>query len=548
MEQSQVELSTEHLQGASSFWPAQRKTVLSLVLFAAIPAVFLFVALQLTKVSEPQWLGSNFENSYTYLFNSLLIVKGEPPAHVDHPGTTTQVFGAAVLQASGHGSGDKLIKTVLHDPEKFLRRVHRALLIVCVLALWTFPWLTALTVGSYAKGLLLQFPVLFFNTIWSYSIWFGSDLTLVGFSIAAVSLCLVLLREQEGGTQQLPTLVLAGIICGLGIVTKLTFFPLIVMTLFCCRSLRSFLVFGASFLLAVAVALMPIYSELPQVFQWTLRLSTHAGRYGSAGVGFATVQYLVDVRWLLSFEPSLWLVPTLATGTIVCLTVRPGWKSLSLSARRLVSNACVVFILQMVSFAIIAREAAPHYLVPLYVSTGLNLAFLWQLVQFRRRARRVRALAAFLLLVLVTFGVSTLIFRVPALYQSLRATRLSELAIYRRVKKEAENAVRVDYYRSIGPEFAMWFANDFSRRAFADYLDRQFPKALFYNVFDGNFETFGYSIKPENVFKKYGHLFFFGNRAMPGRADWGWNDPLASKNLKVIDGQGQYVLEEWTRK
>lgn len=102
MKQSEVELSPERLQDAGSFLPGIRKPVLSLILFAVIPAIFLFVALQLTKVSGQQWLGSNFENSYTYLFNSLLIVKGEPPFHVDHLGTTTQVFGAAVLEASGH--------------------------------------------------------------------------------------------------------------------------------------------------------------------------------------------------------------------------------------------------------------------------------------------------------------------------------------------------------------------------------------------------------------------------------------------------------------
>jgi hypothetical protein len=547
MKQSEVDVSLEHLQGTGSFLPAKRQLVLSLLLFAVIPAIFLFVALQLTKVSGPQWLGSNFENSYIYLFNSLLIVKGEPPFHIDHPGTTTQVFGAAVLKAFGHGSGDKLIKTVLHDPEKFLRRMHRALLIVCALAIWIFPWLTALRIGSYVKAVLLQFPILFFNTIWFYSIWFGSDLTLVACSIAAVSLCVVLLSEREGGAQELPTLVLAGVICGLGIATKLTFFPLILISLLCCRSLRSFLVFGASFLVSAGIALMPIYSELPRVFQWILRLSIHSGRYGSAGVGFATPPYLTDVTTLLSAEPWIWLVPTLATGTIVCLTLYPGWKSLPSSRRRLVSNASIVFIVQTVSFAILAREAAFHYFVPLFASTGLNLAFLWQLVQCLRRQKKVRVIAAFLSLSLVAFGVSDLIFRVPALYQSLRATRLSELAIYRRVKEKTENAVRVDYYRSIGPEFAVWFGNAYSRRAFADILNRQFPKALFYNVFNGNFETFGHSIKAKDVLKEHDRLFFFGNRASPGWVDSGHLDCFSANNLKLIDRQGTYILEEWNR-
>ena len=547
MKQREVALSPEHLQDPGSFLPGKRQLVLSLVLFAVIPTIYFFVTLQLTKVSGPQWLGSNFENNYVYLFNSLLIVKGEAPAHIDHPGTTTQIFGAAVLEASGHGSGARLIKTVLHDPEKFLRLLHRALLIVCALTIWIFPWLTALSIGSYAKGVLLQFPILFFNTIWEYSVVFGPELTLVAFSIAAVSLCVVLLSQRDGGTQKQPTLVLAGVICGLGIATKLTFFPLILITFLCCRRLRSFLVFGASFLVAAALALLPIYSELRRVFYWILRLSFHSGRYGSGGVGFATAHYVADATNMLSAEASVWLVPVLATGTIVWLTLRTGWKSLHSSARRLVSIACIVFIVQTATFVIVARQSEPRYLVPLYVSTGLNLVFLWQLVLCLRYQRKVRTIAAIVLLCLLLFGVSSLIFRAPALYQSLQATRFAEFGIYSRVKKKTENAVRVDYYRSVSPEFAMWSGNYLSRRTFAGILEKQFPKSFFYNALNGNFETFGESIKPEAMLKKYDHLFFFGNRVIPGWVDDGHLECFNAKNLKLIDRQGQYVLEEWTR-
>jgi hypothetical protein len=174
----------------------------------------------------------------------------------------------------------------------------------------------------------------------------------------------------------------------------------------------------------------------------------------------------------------------------------------------------------------------------------------------RRYQRKVRAIAAIVLLCLLLFGVSSLIFRAPALYQSLRATRLAEFAIYSRVKKKTENAVRVDYYRSIGPEFAMWFGNDLSRGTFAGILEKQFPKSFFYHIYNGNFQTFGDSIKPEAMLKKYDHLFFFGNRVLRVEISLssvllpGWVDHLDcfnAKNLKLIDRQGQYVLEEWTR-
>jgi hypothetical protein len=511
--------------------------------FAIIPAIFLFVAVQLTNVSGPQWLGSNFENSYVYLFNSLLIVKGEAPAHIDHPGTTTQVFGAAVLRACGNTSGDQLIEAVLDDPEKFLKYVHMALLIVCALALWISPLLTALRVGSWIIGVLLQLPILFFNTIWHYSIWFGSDLTLIAFSIVAVSLCVLLLGQWEAQIQKLPIAALAGVACGLGIATKLTFFPLILTTLVCCKSRETFLVFSASFLVVVALALYPIYPKLSIVFQWTLSLLIHSGRYGSGSVGFATDHYTADVATLLSGEPFVLLIPLFANGIILLLVIQTGWKSLDPSVRRLAFTACMVFVMQTVSFIVMARESLPHYLIPLYVSTGLNLVFLWQLVWRHGRPIGARLIDARLAILLIVFGLSNLAFRTPGLYQSLRSACLSELAFYSRVKEETKNALRVDYYRSISPEFAVWFANGYSSRAFAGILEKKFPNALFYNIFSGNFEIFGSVIKQEDVFKKSNQLFFFGSRAHAGYARS--LEGLKSRNLKKVDQEREYVVDEW---
>src|SRR5260370_17122414 len=67
--------------------PRIAKNLPGALLLLVVPAVFLFVTVQLTRVSGPQWLGENFENSYPYLFNSLLLVTKQIPAWIYHPGT-----------------------------------------------------------------------------------------------------------------------------------------------------------------------------------------------------------------------------------------------------------------------------------------------------------------------------------------------------------------------------------------------------------------------------------------------------------------------------
>lgn len=110
-----------------------------------VPTIFFFVAFQLTKACGPTWLSNKFENNYPYLFNSLLLVDGHSPSWIDHPGTITQIFGAAILRLTEPGSRDHIVTPVLDNPDKFIKRTQRSLLLFATGGLWLFPWLMALT-------------------------------------------------------------------------------------------------------------------------------------------------------------------------------------------------------------------------------------------------------------------------------------------------------------------------------------------------------------------------------------------------------------------
>jgi len=74
----ELKQSKSTLDRSTGFWSRAARVIQVPTLFGIIPVAFLVVALQLTEASGPQWLGSNFENNYMYLFNSLLIADGKP--------------------------------------------------------------------------------------------------------------------------------------------------------------------------------------------------------------------------------------------------------------------------------------------------------------------------------------------------------------------------------------------------------------------------------------------------------------------------------------
>lgn len=533
---------------SARFWPTVGRFIPVAIVLSIIPVVFLVVALQLTKASGPQWLGSNFENSYAYLFNSLLIADGKPAYQFQHPGTTTELFGAACLRSSGQSSREALIGAVLANPETALKKMHRALLAFCAVAVWIFPLLAALRTGSAATGLLLQAPLLFFSTIYSFSIWYSSDLFLVVPSIATASICVILIRQREEGAVSPMTCGFAGVLCGFGVATKLTFFPMILVAIFCCLGLKRLLAFAACFCIAAALALIPIFSELDKIFVWIFALATHSGYYGSGEVGFARADvYLPDIVHLFSTEPAMVLIPLLATAAIVVICLRARRRDSDSAGWTLAWTAVGLFLLQILSFLFIAKHASPHYLIPLYLSTGINLVLLYRVTQRLAGAAAPKFVVVGISVAVFAAGALHLFVMTPSLIEKLSEAKRGQLTMHARVKERTKDAIVVEYYRSISPEFALYFGNSFAGRAFARELEARYPQHLFLNIWNGDFDTFSDFIDPANIIQKYRHLYFFGNLnqySVNQRANLRY---FNAKGLSEIDSQGAYVLQEWIR-
>ena len=545
----EVERPADTIPSGRSQWRSVRfrwpkgiaKRLPGAALLAVVPAIFLIVALQLTKASGPQWLGTNFENSYPYLFNSLLLVKKQTPAMIEHPGTVTQLFGATILKTSGYRSHKELVNAALENPEKFIKRIHRAMLIFSALALCVFPLAAAIHFRSWTIGLLLQVPSLLFVTLLRYSIWFGSDLMLVSFCTATVSLCAMLVQQSWTQEQSRPLIVVAGAVCALGIATKLTFFPLILITFLCVRGLKNRVYFIASLVVGTAIALIPIYPQLSRFRDWIFGMAIHAGHYGTGSFGFPSSEtYVHSVKAQLAVEPALWWIPLFATlgVLIVCLVSRSSYSN-QIDRRRL-WTAIALFVTQAISFLLVVKHPGPHYFIPLYLSTGLNLVLLWDSTRDRTKPFVIRGLGAGIALVLVLCSLNQSFALTKSTYQVLRLWRKQQVELYSRVLAKIGNDLRVDYYRCGSPEFAVSFANDFSGKYFGPQLEEKFPRALFFNVFNSKFEDFRTFIEPAEVMQRYDHFYLFGNRV-----DGQGIPHFDPKDLREIDTGGNFVLQEW---
>jgi hypothetical protein len=540
------------------------RALLSLVFFLIIPILFVIAASQLTKARGPQWLPYAFENPYIYLFNSLLVVDGRAPVYIDHPGTTTEMFGAIALRVSSLKPAEALIASALRNPEKQIKKLHWALLTFSALILWIVPWFTAVALRSHVAGLLIQAPCLFLKTLLFYGSFFGSDLMVVPFSIAAVCCCLLLLvpslvpekLELLFGIRlgsptpnltrflRVPVLLLpalTGFVCALGIVTKLTFFPLVLISVLCCRSRRNLLAFSISFIFGLTFALLPIYSQLPRLVTWTFNLGIHSGRYDSGAIGLPQSSvYLSSLSELLKLEPLVVVIPTVATIVLLAFSL---FSRKPQTNRIAWSTVLGLFTIQVISLLLIAKEMGSHYLIPLSVTTGLNLVFLFQTCRRIDGSKLKKAVGWIVLVGLLALGGKSFIEGTQEYCADLKEQKSDLLRLYWHAKEITKNDVRVDYFFSDSPEYPLCYANDFAGRAFGQRLAEMYPNALFLNVFNARFETFTGFIEPEQVLKKYDHLYFLGNLKWFPKVEG-----LDPATFETIDHAGEYYLQKWTRK
>jgi hypothetical protein len=538
-----------------------RRFYVSAVILLIIPIVFFVAVSSLTKAKGPQWLPYSFENPYNYLFTSLLLMEGQSSSYVDHPGTTTQVFGAIILRTSSLESNNNVIASALHSPEKTIQKVHLALLIFTVLILWLAPWITALALRNYVTGLLIQAPALFYQTLLFYGILFGPDLTLVPFSIAAVCCCTLLLLPsafQEkfaipgvghgsagpGFTRMLRIPLLAaltGLICAFGIVTKLTFAPLILISLLCCRTKRNLATFIIAFIVGLAFALMPIYSQLPRLGTWIFNLLIHSGRYDAGPIGLPqTSVYLESVWKFLESEPLVAIIPAVATLVVILLAFLPKKQELTnpISWR----TALALFAIQVVYFFAAAKESDVHYLIPLFVSTGLNLVFLFHAFQSTRHSLTRRVVGWIALTGLLAVGLKDFIELTPDTCTSVRTESADQLRLYKHAQAITKDDVRVDYFISDSPDLPICNGDSAADGVFGQQLANLYPNRLFFNVYNSQFQTFTSYIAPEVELQKYDHLYFLGNPTFFPKVKG-----FEPDTFETIDHAGDYYLQKWTR-
>ena len=296
---------------------------------------------------------------YGYLFNSLLLLDGKSPWHIDHPGTPVQMIGALVMPAWHWLTGTE--PTLVADFFRHSLGYHRAVILTgfaaFLLSQWFCGW-RLLRAGLSPPAVLLAQATPFFLFETAFYFRHTSPETW----IAALSLLLVPM-VWEGRA------LAAGVLTGVILTLKIYSAPLVLLLLALPRP-RDWLLAGA----AAAFMLLNITSlwweHLPRWSNWITLLSTRQGNYGTGPEGQPGLATLWENLLRLS-KPELGALVAVLALALPFLA----WARFTRRERqpgpRFGPELLAGFFLVLMA---VRHTPVPRYLIPLVAPLGLLLA------------------------------------------------------------------------------------------------------------------------------------------------------------------------------
>ncbi|MDO8945923.1 MAG: hypothetical protein Q7U88_02055 [Desulfocapsaceae bacterium] len=462
-----------------------RKISLQMAMFSmlGVPLLFIILSVNVRHLQGANYQAFFSDPSYAYLLNSLNIVNGKRPGHTDHPGTTVQLLGGLVLEVDSFigtlkGETKSVSVKVLEDPESYIKKISNVFISIVAVAVFLFGMQVYLATKRLGLAIIVQAFPLSFPAFLEHLPRLEPEPLLVASSYL---LATILVPLATGSAEKLfcsrRTALMTGIIMGIGVVTKVTFAPLLLF-LFVFRGYKARLLVSIALVTTVIILTIPIWTLVPRIISWLIGIMTHSGRYGTGEAGLPSASNLLANGMALWRNAPLmfYFIPVLL---ISLLTFKKDMSSSGLN------RFLVVILVVLISFlAITIKHPGVHYLMPMMALSGFLIVVISLTFPWRNSVFFVPIISV--ICVLFVHGAIQQTKRVLLNYQKQH----NEFSRLKEVAQQYGCRVISYYYRSSSQEYALSFGNDFAGNIYKKQLTDLYPDFMTYNIWKHWFSGF----------------------------------------------------------
>ena len=407
--------------------------------------------------------------------------------HIDHPGTPVQVSGAVMLRAVymvGGSAEDGFQADVLKRPEYYLNAINGLLIILNALALLAIGFYTLRRTKRFCWALWLQLFPFLSPVLLEYGLTRVTPEPLLFFTSSLLVLLVVLAFPPAFvGEKKWFTPVALAAVTGFGIANKITFVPVVVLSLLILERMRPRLLYLGATAGFFVLFTLPIIRMYPRFFGWIFALFSHSGQYGSGPSDVIQIdKYISNIWKLLSGNPLFSILLITSIVFIVYTLFRPGWRKYALPNIyfRLLT---AVTAAQGFGLVTVAKHSAHHYLLPVLNLSGVLVFLLYFCFRHLRESGCINTPAKILKPAVTGFVVLIVILSNPTgrasnMVRHLENHQEKGLALYTQVQKDYRGFGKVYYYRCSSPEYALKFGSDLSRSYHAETLEKTLSRCL----------------------------------------------------------------------
>ncbi|MEI6748879.1 MAG: hypothetical protein WCM93_06940 [Bacteroidota bacterium] len=516
------------------------------LLLVIIPVFVLGTSLETIHTRGFNWYGGGYDPEYCYLLNSLNNANLKPVGHIDHPGTTSQVFGAVVLRTYHlfDRSDIDLRTAVLNNPERYLFVLNYAFLALNCLFLFFTGILVLKATGSPWLAALLQAAPFFSAAALFNGLTRVSQESMLLLS-ALMMLTLVAWQFQRGWSRGgRKNILLFAFVTGFGMASKIIFFPLVILPLILIPGIWNKVKYIIFSICSFIVLTFPIWTQYGRMLNWFSGLLIHTGQYGSGATGIIDKSaYFSNLLNLLASGPVFLIVVAVSLLFLILIMVIPGLRR-NFKASIEIKVLLATTIVEIAGLILVAKMPSNHYMLSYSSLLALNV---FSMISVLRHSRYkiitgyiIPALVMVILIIIPLTGI-----KAKNLLYTPMANKEYEITVDLLAKYD-DSYARLYCLPSSSLVPSLFFGNIYARQEYRSDLEQKYPNAFFYEAPNRKLWTWDHTIDFKNLISIYGNKIVILNqlRGFPfTQEDFAFLSEQGLTLTDVFKGQYQTIYE-----
>jgi hypothetical protein len=369
---------------------------------AVIPVIFLMLAILIHFISGKFYL-LNTDPEYFHFMNGLnLSILNLAVDYIDHPGTTIEVlFAISAHIVNLLFPGSDLISNALNHPEAFIHGANILLNVITACALFLLGYFTLKHTGNVPMALLMQL-----TPFYSIRLLIVSGRVLPESVIIPILIFLILFiikyiyDTEQGRNSKLYALAFA-IIGGLGMATKLSYFPFLIIPLFLLdakKRIKQYLLYTP---FAIIIFAFPLFINLGKSWRWYSNMLLHSGQWGSGDTNFVDLAKVPGrLQKIFDVDHALFILIGFAVIQLIIFYSFRFFRNKGHLTILLKRTLLAVIVAIIIFVLFVTKHFAYHYILPVLVLKAFVIFLIGSLllsVIGSKNIRKYLSLAVFLL-------------------------------------------------------------------------------------------------------------------------------------------------------